>query len=139
MDFFEMVIRLKIIYENKIVIISCGAFFIAIGEDAILLNRELGLKLNCMRKNVCKIGIPKNSMHKYVGKLNKTEYGYVILDYDREKQEIIKICEKIGKGKSTIKYNINCHNCENYKKDLETNYEKAFYKYIKEQFGEEYE
>ena len=86
MDFFEMILRLKIIYEYKIVIISCGAFYIAIGEDAIILNKEIGLKLNCMRKNVCKVGIPKNSIYKYLGKLNKTEYGYIILNYDREKK-----------------------------------------------------
>ena len=139
MDFFEMLIRLKIVYEKRIVIISCGAFYIAIGEDAIILNKEIGLKLTCMRKNICKIGIPKNAMHKYVGKLNKTEYSYIILDYDREERKIIKIQEKLGKDKEIIKYNVNCHNCEMYRKELETDYEKAYYEYMKEQFGEDYD
>lgn len=70
MEFLDMIMRLQIIYGLKIVLISCGSFYIGIGADAVTLNREIGLKLNCAKRGVCKIGIPKNSLDKYIVKLN---------------------------------------------------------------------
>ena len=71
MNFYEMILKLKEIYINEIILVSYGAFYIAIGEDAVLLNKKLGLQVNCIKRNVCKVGVPKNSIDKYVEKLNK--------------------------------------------------------------------
>ncbi len=49
MDFFDMVQKLQLIYGIKIILISCGSFYIATGADAVSLNKELGLKLNCAK------------------------------------------------------------------------------------------
>ena len=35
-----------------------GNFYIAVGRDAIFLNRELGLKVNCFKKEVCEVEFP---------------------------------------------------------------------------------
>ena len=59
MDFIDLSIRLETIYFNRIVLILCGAFYIAVGRDAVILNEKLGLKVICAKQNICKIGIPK--------------------------------------------------------------------------------
>ena len=71
MDFFDMVQKLQIIYGMKIVLISCGSFYITIGTDAVVLNKKLGLKLNCAKRGMCKVGIPKGSLEKYKQKLDE--------------------------------------------------------------------
>lgn len=93
MNFLEMVIRLQITYDEKIILISCGAFYIAVGSDAVVLNKELGLKTTCAKTKICKVGVPKSSIDKYKEKLNELGYSYIILDYDKDKRELIKIFE----------------------------------------------
>lgn len=34
--------------QNKIILVKCGVFFVAIGNDAILLHETLGLNVTCM-------------------------------------------------------------------------------------------
>ena len=111
MDFLEMIIKLKLIYYNKILLISNGSFYIAVAEDAVILNKEIGLKVNCMVRKICKIGVPKKSIEKYKEKLNKLDYGYVILDFNKEKKKIIKIYEKEGTRRIEEAMNLECRNC----------------------------
>ena len=40
MNFYEMILKLKDIYINEIILVSYGAFYIAIGEDAVLINKK---------------------------------------------------------------------------------------------------
>ena len=47
--------------------------------------------------NICKIGIPVNSLEKYIEKLNSIKYSYIIYDYNKEKNELIEKYTKIGK------------------------------------------
>ena len=46
--------------EGYLIIIRCGASFISIGANAIALSNELGLKLTCLKKGLCKAGVPIN-------------------------------------------------------------------------------
>ena len=108
-----MVKRLQVIYQEKILLISCGAFYIALAENAVILNEELGLKTICAQKEICKVGIPINSINKYIEKLDKTGYSYIILDYDKEKSKIIKKYEQYGEKKKYFKFNTGCYKCEN--------------------------
>lgn len=114
MDFFEMIQRLQLIYDQQIILISCGAFYIAIGADAVILNHELNLKTICAKRRICKVGIPKNSIEKYIEKLEQTGYGYIILDYEKDKNEIIKKYEKLPiKHKKIFDFNKGCMACPN--------------------------
>ena len=72
MEYLEMIEKLKQMYPNRIILISCGAFYIATGEDAVTLNKELELRVSCAKKYVCKIGTPKMS-------ICKTKITYKIL------------------------------------------------------------
>ena len=71
MEFLEMVERLQLVYGLKIILISCGSFYIAIGIDAETLNKELELKKICAKKRLCKVGVPKTSIEKYKQKLDE--------------------------------------------------------------------
>ena len=46
------------------------------GVIGIKLNEILGLKLLCMEPEVCKIGIPVNSIETYMKKIEEKEYSY---------------------------------------------------------------
>ncbi len=133
-----MVQRLQLIYGLKILLISCGSFYISIGADAIVLNKELGLQLNCAKKGVCKVGVPKNSIEKYIEKLNEIGYSYIVLDYIKDKNQIIKIHEFIGKNIESISFNKDCRNCNRNRYIKVTEYDDALEKYVKEEFGEDF-
>lgn len=106
-----MFLRLKLIYENEIILISCGAFYIAIAEDAVILSKELGLQVNCMRKNMCKVGVPKNSIEKYIKKLDKIGYSYIVLDFNKKERMLTSIYSKEGKHKKCKLINMKCCEC----------------------------
>ena len=127
--------RLQLIYGMRIILISCGSFYISIGADAIVLNKELGLKLNCAKKGVCKVGVPKSSINKYIEKLDVLGYSYIILDYDKEINKLSKISEKHGKNIEETSFSNDCEKCNRRIYTLETEYEKALKEYLKEEFG----
>lgn len=133
MEYLDMLIRLKNVYNGKIVLVSCGAFYIAIGEDAVLLNKKLGLKVTCMKRNVCKVGVPKTSIGKYVEKLNIIGYSYIILDFNKENRELTKKYEKDGKNKDITLVNKNCFNCS---RNKSTEYEQILNMYLEKEVGE---
>ena len=58
------------------VFVRIGTFYIAVGEDAVLMHKKLELKCTCYKTNICKVGFPVIALEKYVDKLNKTKYGY---------------------------------------------------------------
>lgn len=133
-----MVQRLQIIYERQIVLISCGAFYIAIGADAVTLNREFNLQTICAKRNICKVGIPKSSIEKYVTKLKKEDYGYMVFDYNNEENEISIKYENWGKHRNINDINAGCSGCINSKNIKITKYDEALNKYLKQEFGENY-
>ena len=55
---------------------------VAIGKDAIFLNKELNLKVTCMKKGLCKVGIPISHILKYTEIMDSIGYGYALYDYD---------------------------------------------------------
>ena len=77
--------------QNKIILVKCGVFFVAIGKDAILLHEILGLNVTCIKPEICKVGIPISNCIKYTDKLEKVGYGYIyffdILEERKRKQE----------------------------------------------------
>lgn len=101
--------------KEKIVLVRCGAFVIAIGNDAILLSKTYGLKLTCFKAQVCKVGIPVTHALKYLELNQKTQIfkstqgvnycGYKINEYrlkirDKGKR---KLKNKVKKLKYEIK------------------------------------
>ena len=74
--------------KGKIVFCNSGNFYVAIGKDAVLLNNLIGLKVSCIKPEICKVGFPISSLEKYTEILKITEkrYGFVVYDFDKKKK-----------------------------------------------------
>ena len=136
MEYLEMIEKLKLMYPSRILLISCGVFYIAIGEDAVTLSKKINLKVSCAKKYICKVGVPKTSIDKYIQKLEGLDYRYIVLDYDKEQNKIIKKYFGGKKDEPIYDFNKNCEKCKN-NKITPTEYDEAFKKYIEEEFGDD--
>ena len=133
MSFSRMFDLLREKEQGKVVFVKCGHFYIAIEEDAVLLNDLLGLKCTCFRENTCKVGVPVNSIEKYISKLQELRYGYVVYDYDKTNIELRKISEGRGKENHVKNKNINCLVCKGISKYKEDRYLEAVNRLISEE------
>ena len=59
--------------------IKSGAFYISLGIDAYILNYILNLKLTDI-SNTKRVGIPINSVEKYIGLMQSYDIPYVIVN-----------------------------------------------------------
>ena len=112
MGFSNMLEILQEKNQEKIVLVRLGAFYIATGRDAILLHTKLNLKCTCFKNNICKVGVPINSIEKYIEKLNKMKYSYVIYDYQKETMELKEKYVGNGRKNKITEKNINCLTCK---------------------------
>ena len=125
MSFSSMLEILQKKNKEKIVLLTLGAFYIATGRDAILLNVKLNLKCTCFKNHICKVGIPATSIEKYIEKLNKTKYSYIIYDYHNETCILEEKCKKEGKKNKMTMENKNCLICKGIDKAEDDKYMKA--------------
>lgn len=133
MSFSRMFDLLREKEQGKVVFVKCGHFYIAIEEDAVLLNDLLDLKCTCFRENTCKVGVPVNSIEKYISKLQELRYGYVVYDYDKTNIELRKISGGKGKENHVKNKNINCLVCKGISKYKEDRYLEAVNRLISEE------
>lgn len=134
MTFSEMVEILQEKNGKRMLLIRNGHFYIATGKDAVILHKKLNLKCTCFKKGICKVGIPVNSLEKYIDKLEKTMYSYVIYDYDKENNEIKEILRRPGRVSKINVKNINCFECKKIdKKEDNSEYAKALNKLLKKE------
>ena len=132
MSFSKMVEGLKERDKEKLLIIGLGAFYIAIGEDAVLLHEKLGLKCTCFKNHICKVGIPRNSIGKYIKEIEKLKYGYILYDYNSKNKRLLELSYKEGKKNKIMIKNINCLACMGASKYEEDDYSIALLKFIEE-------
>lgn len=117
MKFVQEVERLQQEHKGSIILAKNGIFFVAIGKDAIKLHEELGLKLTCMRKELCKVGLLVKNVEKYIAKLE--DVGNSFLYVKNEKDELEKIYEFKGRELEETKSCLDCTKCENRKEQEE--------------------
>ena len=132
MSFSKMVEGLKERDKEKLLIIGLGAFYIAIGEDAVLLHEKLGLKCTCFKNHICKFGLPRNSIGKYIKEIEKLKYGYILYDYNSKNKRLLELSYKEGKKNKIMNKNINCLACMGASKYEEDDYSIALLKFIEE-------
>ena len=97
---------------DKIVLMKSGVFYIAVAQDAVFLNKLLSLKTTCHKNNICKIGIPVNSLKKYLNKIDEAGYGYIVYCFDKENKEIKTEIIKDGKTHNELEINRGCLICK---------------------------
>ena len=115
MKFAQKVKELKKENKGKIVLVRCGIFVIATGEDAILLNQLYGLKVTCFEENVCKVGMPVSFILKYLELIEEEGYGYTLYDYEKDTKELVKQYEFEGKDNTETEKCKSCKECDYYK------------------------
>lgn len=84
------------------------------------MKRLLNYKTICMRKEICKIGIPVSCFKQEISKLIETGYSYVVYDYDKNIDKIFEIYRIEQAEIYEERENIGCKDCwyfENRKKD----------------------
>ena len=117
MKFSEMVKILQEKEKGYIILINSGSFYVARGKDAIILNKELDLKLTCMEKEVCKVGFPKVALEKYIKILKRKRYAFIVYDivydFDRNLNKLEIITKYEGRIKnSKIEEKRDCIMCK---------------------------
>lgn len=80
MPLYELIEEMKVLNEKDIVLVRTGAFFIATDLDAYILYELFGFKVVKYGKNRHKVGIPVNSLKKYINKLNEMKVPFCIYD-----------------------------------------------------------
>ncbi len=117
MRFNQKVKELKKLEENKgkMVLIRCGIFVIATGEDAILLSKLYGLKVTCFEKDECKVGMPVSFLLKYLELIEDEGYGYVLYDYGKGTKELVVQYKFDGKENTEVRKCKICKECAYYK------------------------
>lgn len=118
MKFLEMVedLQKEEKNQNKIILVKCGVFFVAIGKDAILLHEILGLNVTCIKPSICKVGIPISNCIKYTDKLENLGYGYTLYDYNSKNKKVEAKYEFKGKANTETEKNMGCRDCKYYQK-----------------------
>ena len=98
----------KIKYKEYIVMLKYGNFYEILGNDALIINKLFGYKLNKL-SNTFKVGFPVSSLDNIISRLNNYMINYLVVDRD----EIIKIRDseinnynKYTFDETTLKYNL---------------------------------
>ena len=114
MSFSKMIELLQNKDKGKIILINSGAFYIARGKDAVLLNKILDLKVNCMETEICKVGFPKNSLEKYTKLIQEKGYSYIVYNFDTNTSKLTILNKYNGnKLNNTEENKLNCYICSN--------------------------
>ena len=71
--------KYKEIYNDYLILIKNGNFYLALNNDAILMNRLFGYQIKEFT-NFIKAGFPINSLNKIVIKLDNLNVNYLIID-----------------------------------------------------------
>lgn len=71
--------KIKAENENCIILIKSGAFYVALGIDAYILNYILNLKLTTC-SDAKKVGVPVNSIEKYMSLMQNYDVPYVVVE-----------------------------------------------------------
>ena len=98
----------KIKYKEYIVMLKYGNFYEILGNDALIINKLFGYKLNKL-SNTFKVGFPVSSLDNIISRLNNCMINYLVVDRD----EIIKIRDfeinnynKYTFDETILKYNL---------------------------------
>ena len=116
MRFLERIGKIKFENRESIVLARCGAFVVVIGNDARILSKEFGLRKTCIKKRVCKVGIPLSYTLKYLELIEDKGYSYVLYDYDKNTKELIEKFRYLGINK-VEEIDLECPSCESYKEE----------------------
>lgn len=91
---YEKYLKLKSVDKDKIYLFKSGIFYVALEEDAKLLNEKCNLKLTSLNDKVDKCGFPVKSLEKWEKLFKSLTINYEIVK-ELDKDVIIKSLEKV--------------------------------------------
>lgn len=112
MKFYEMVKKLQEENEGYIILVRCGIFYNAVGKDAVFMQEKFGLGTICIKNEICKNGIPVNTIQKFMPKLQESGYSYKIYNYEKGSNKIQELYTIEGKLSEETRKNFGCENCK---------------------------
>lgn len=86
---YDIYFKYKLKYPKEVVLIKSGTFYIAINEDAFILHKIFGYKLNEI-KHGTKIGFPIASLEKVESCLYAHHIGYVVIDKENVERKKVR-------------------------------------------------
>lgn len=131
MKFYNFIEKLQKEYDGKIILVKNGAFYNAIGKDAIIVENVFKLKRTCFAKSICKCGFPtyynQQNIEKFKERLQEKGIYIIVFDqkengryiYNGKKYDIL--FEIKGREIKEIRKNTNCLECKNNKYCKDTN------------------
>ena len=140
MKFYEFIQYLQKENPDKVIMVKSGAFFNAIGRDAIVLESVLGFKRTCHAKLLCKCGLPvsyvKENLEKVKTRLKEKNISIILYDeveggrYKYNNKTYDVLFELEGESIKENRNSLNCIECKNnvYNKDINK------YEIVKENF-----
>ena len=72
----------KVKYKEYIVMLKYGNFYEILGNDALIINKLFGYKLNKL-SNTFKVGFPVSSLENIINKLNNYSINYIVIDKEK--------------------------------------------------------
>ena len=96
---------------GTIILVKNGIFFVAIGKDAIMLHKMLGLKLTCMKQELCKVGFLVKNVEEYIKELE--EIGYSFKLFVKDNNDLEEIYNFNGKDTDENAKRLECSKCGN--------------------------
>ena len=131
----ELINKIKEESKEYICFVKVGGFYLVFNIDAMYFEEVYGLKRTCFSKGICKVGVPINSLNKYIGKLKENNISFKVYDYtDKEdyiyivgKKKYKLLCEYAGVSDFKL-LTKDCSNCK-YNSDI-VNYDKIDWKLI---------
>lgn len=111
MKLTDIIEKLQKQNPESIVLVKNGIFFIATGKDAITLSNEMGLKLTCMKENLCKAGFLVKSVEKYIRSMKEKDLSFIIYMVDKQTAEAKEIFKNEGKAVDEKRSCLDCSKC----------------------------
>ena len=118
MKFEQGIIILKKANPNHLIIAKCGIFYYAIGNDALIIEKELKLKKTCLKKYMCKVGILEKALKENLEILRKKEYKYIVYQYSKNQylsfdEQFVELCRNDFGNKKIDNIYFSCEDCKN--------------------------
>ena len=71
--------KYKEIYNDYLILIKNGNFYLALNDDAIVMNTIFNYQIK-QSTNLIKVGFPHTSLNKIISKLDSLNVNYIVLD-----------------------------------------------------------
>lgn len=80
--------------SNTVYLFEKGSFYIALLNDATLLNQKLKLSIYKFNPETIAVGFPKKSIQEYEKKFNKNNITFKLITFEKESKNSSKVYNK---------------------------------------------